>query len=98
MEQSCQQNASKKDAHSAPPGVDDAKLAGGASPSPMSREADPGVTKSLEAMTKNIAQMMDEKLEKMALDIKAKMSQSLKEITERVGETEQRILVVGFVS
>lgn len=49
-------------------------------------------------MTANIAQMMDEKLEKMALDIKANISQSLKEVTERVGEAEQRILVVENTS
>lgn len=38
--------------------------------------------------------MMDEKLEKMLHDITTNISQSLKEVTDRVSEAEQRILVV----
>ncbi len=88
----------KKDAPAASPCVGDATLAGGASSPSTSLEIDPGLTRALEAMTANIAQMMDEKLEKMALDIKANISQSLKEVTEWVDEAEQRILVVENAS
>lgn len=91
----------KKDVQpTTPPRVGDPKLAGGASPpsTNVSREADPGLTGALEVMTANIAQMMDEKLDKMALDIKANISQSLREVTERVGEAEQRILVMEDAS
>ncbi|KAG7519086.1 hypothetical protein JOB18_000893 [Solea senegalensis] len=43
-------------------------------------------------MTANIAQMMDEKLDKMALDITANISQSLKEVTERVAQRLEKVL------
>lgn len=78
----------KKDAPAASPPVGDAMLADDATPSSASLKEDPGLTRALEVMTANITQMMDEK---MALDIKANISQSLKEVTERVGEAEQRI-------
>lgn len=55
------------------------------------------MTRALEEMTANIAQM-DEKLDKMALDIKANISQSLKEFTEQFGKAEQSILMVENTS
>ena len=75
----------------ASPPVDDAILAAEASPPCASVETDAGLNKALEVTTTNIALMMDEKLEKMAHDIKNNISQSLREVTERVGEAEQRI-------
>lgn len=42
--------------------------------------------------------MMDEKLEKMLHDINTNISQSLKEVTDRVSEAEQRNLVVESAS
>lgn len=84
----------KKGAQTAFPVVDDAKLAGSASPTSSSWEADSGLTKALEAMTAHIAQMMNEKLVKMALGIKANISQSFKEFTDWVGKAGQRIVVV----
>ena len=49
-------------------------------------------------MTANIVTMMDEKLEKILHDITTNTSQSLKEVTDRVSEVEQRILVVENAS
>lgn len=57
-------------------------------------EADLALAIALEVMTANIALIMDETLEKMVHDIKTNISQSLKEVTEHIGEAEQRILVV----
>lgn len=90
----------KKDAPAASPPVGDAMLAAEANVSPpcVSAEADSGLTRALEVMTANIAVRMDEKLEKMAYGIKTNISQSLKEVTERVSEAEQRILVVEEAS
>lgn len=42
--------------------------------------------------------MMDEKLEKMLHDITTNISQCLKEVTDRVSEAEQRILVIENMS
>ena len=41
---------------------------------------------------------MDEKLEKMLHDITTNISQCLKEVTDRVSEAEQRILVIENMS
>jgi len=87
------QLSKKKDTPAASPQDDDATLVANTSAAP-----DPGLTKALEAMTANIAIMMDEKLEKMLHDITTNISQSLKEVTDRVSEAEQRILVVENAS
>lgn len=88
----------KKDTPAASLHANEAMLAASANPAPTCLELDPGLTRALEVMTANISQMMDEKLEKMSLDIKDNISQSLKEVAERVGEAEQRILAVENAS
>lgn len=61
-------------------------------------ETDQGLTRALEVMTANIALMMDKKLEKMPVDIKANIPQGLTEVIEFVSKAEQRILVVENAS
>lgn len=63
-----------------------------------SLDPDSSLTKALEVITANIAAIMDEKLEKMLHYINTNISQSLKEVTYRINEVEQRILVVGNAS
>ena len=87
------QLSEKKDTSVASPQDDDAMLVANTNVAP-----DPGLTQALEAMTANIATMMDGKLEKILHDITTNISQSLKEVTDCVGEAEQRILVVENVS
>ena len=87
------QLSEKKDTSVASPQDDDAMLAANTNVAP-----DPGLTQALEVMTANIATMMDGKLEKILHDITTNISQSLKEVTDCVGEAEQRILVVENVS